>query len=161
MVRIHAVELGHVPLFAVEELNDLHARHGFLDVGIDSRDLHADGAKRLAHLESEDDRGDGKEGDDGKGPERELGRQKEEHERETEHLDDVGHERDETLGEHLRDVLDVIGGSRHQAADRNHIEKTHVQSIHVTEDVPPQIAHRILTGRRHQDLMRVRQQSQK
>ena len=108
MVRVHPVEFGEISRLPTEELNDLHPRHGLLNMGVDSRDLDSHGAKRFANLESEERCGDREDRNDREGPERELRREHEEHDGKTEHLEDIGDQRDETLGEHLRHVLDVI-----------------------------------------------------
>ena len=95
MVRVHGVELRHVAFFATEELDDLHARHALLDVGVDPRDADADLAEGFAHLQPEEECGDGEHRHDREGPEREGGLEQDQHRSITEHLDHVGDQRDE------------------------------------------------------------------
>ena len=81
---------------------------------------------------------------------REARLDQEEHHREADHLRDVGHQRDDPGGEHLGDVLDVVGRARHEPADGIAVEEAEVQPLEVGEDVAAQVAHRRLPRQRHQ-----------
>jgi hypothetical protein len=153
VVGVHPVELGEIALLAAEELDDLHAGHGLLDLGIDPGDLDPHRAIGLAHLPAEDERRERHHGDDRERVERELRRHEEEHRREAQHLDHVRDQRDEALGEHLGEVLDVVGRARHEAPDRHRVEEAHRELLNVGEDGAPQVEHRVLAGRRHHDLV--------
>ena len=53
---------------------------------------------------------------------------------EAQHLEHVGHERDDARREHLAHVLDVVGRARDEAADRIAVEEAEVERLDVGED---------------------------
>ena len=151
MIGVHRVEVAEAVLLAREQLHHLHPDHVLLEIGVDARDPHAHGAKRLAHLPAEHDRAHREQRND---QERESGQARvdaEQREREAEHLEYVAHERHDTRREHLRDVLDVVGGARDEPTDRHRVEEAQVQALDVCEHLAAQVAHRGLTGPRHHE----------
>jgi hypothetical protein len=159
MIGVHRVEVAEALRLAREQLHDLHPDHVLLEVGVDARDPHAHRAKRLAHLPAEHERADREQRHD---QEREPGQARvdaEEREREAEHLEHVAHERRDPGREHLRDVLDVVGRARDEAADRHRVEEAEVQALDVREHLAPQVAHRGLTGARHHERIDVRDEA--
>jgi hypothetical protein len=146
---VHLVEVGAVALLAREELHHLHPGDRLLDHRVDPGDANAGLAEGLADLQPEDDRDDHEERNHREAEEREPPVDQEERRRKAKHHQDVGDERHDPRGEHLHQVLDVVGGAGHQASHRVAIEETQVQLLDVAEDVPAQIAHGELARTRH------------
>ena len=151
---VHAHELAEVPFLAREELDHLHAGDRFLDVGVDAGNPNANRSKRLANLEAKYDCTQREYGHHGERQQGQLGVDAVECHRETDHLDQVCYEGNDACGEHLRDVLDIVGGSRHEATHREAIEESQMQALDVIEDVAPQVSHCAVAGRRHQQHVR-------
>ena len=137
-------------LFAVEELHHAHAGDVFLRKAVDARNGGAHAAIALAHVVAEDARDDENQRQHGEGQQRQPPTDGEHDSGHDGEHEEVVHDGQNAVGEHVVDGVHVGGEARDQAADGMNVKEADMHALHVAEDVAAQIEHDLLAGPLHQ-----------